>query len=131
MGPGLNAKELTSNNARVPEDAAKGVGRYEVGTFGALKGRSVPGDGLDIHHAMQKHPAGQVVKGYDPMTGPSMAVPRNEHARLSTLKGDYTGTARDLLARDIRDLRNNTSAPNSSLGQLIELNKEMYLSHPG
>lgn len=75
---------------------------------------------------MQKHPAGQAVKGYDPATGPSIALPRGEHSRLLTLKGDYTGSARDLLARDIRDLRNNTNAPNSSLRQLIDLNKEMY-----
>jgi hypothetical protein len=75
---------------------------------------------------MQKHPAGQADNGYDPATGPSIALPRGEHSRLSTLKGDYAGSARDLLARDIRDLRNSTNAPNSSLRQLIDLNKEMY-----
>jgi hypothetical protein len=86
----------------------------------------MPGDGLDIHHAMQKKPAGQVVSGYDPMTAPSIAVPADEHAQIPTLKGPYTGTARDLLAKDITDLRQNTGAPNKCLRQLIALNKEMY-----
>lgn len=106
--------------------AAKGVGKYEVGVYDALKSRSVAGDGLDIHHVMQKNPAGQAVRGYDPATGPSIAVPRGEHSRIPTIKGEYTGTARDLLAKDIRDLRNNTNAPNSALRELIDLNKQTY-----
>ena len=106
--------------------AAKGVGKYEVGAYDALKSRSVAGDGLDIHHAMQKNPAGQAVGGYNPANGPSIAVPRGEHSRIPTIKGEYTGSARDLLAKDIRDLRNYTNAPNSSLRELIDLNKQMY-----
>ncbi|MEX8505368.1 RHS repeat domain-containing protein [Leptothrix ochracea] len=107
--------------------AARGVGKYEVGAYDALKRRSVPaGDGLDIHHAMQKNPAGQAVGGYNPANGPSIAIPRGEHLRIPTIKGEYTGTARDLLAKDIRDLRNNTNAPNSSLRELIDLNKQTY-----
>lgn len=35
-------------------------------------------------------------------------------------------TARDLLAKDIRDLRNYTNAPNSAIKELIDLNKSMY-----
>ena len=105
---------------------AKSVGKYEVGAYDALKSRSVAGDGLDIHHAMQKNPAGQVVGGYTPATGPSIAVPRGEHSRIPTLKGEYRGSARDLLAKDIRGLRNNTSAPNSSLRDLVDLNKQTY-----
>lgn len=107
-------------------EAAKGLGKYDVGAYDALKGRSVAGDGLDIHHAMQKQPAGQVVKGYDPLTAPSISVPRGEHAQIPNLRGEYTGSARDLLARDIRNLRNYTNAPNSSLQELIDLNKQMY-----
>ena len=108
------------------DKAAKGVGKYEVGAYDALKSKSVAGDGLDIHHAMQKNPAGQAVGGYNPATGPSIAVPRGEHSRIPTLKGEYSGSARDLLAKDIRDLRNYTNAPNSSLRDLIDLNKQTY-----
>lgn len=112
-------KALTTN-------AEKGVAKYEVGTYDTLKSKSVAGDGLDIHHAMQKHPAGQVVEGYNPATGPSIAVPRGEHSGIPTLKGEYTGSARDILAKDIRDLRNYTNAPNDSLQNLINLNKQTF-----
>ena len=112
--------------ARAGEKAlgAARVGKYEVGTYDALKSKSVAGDGLDIHHAMQKNPAGQAVGGYNPATGPSIAVPRGEHSRIPTLKGEYSGSARDLLAKDIRDLRNNTSAPNSTLRELTDYLRE-------
>ncbi|MDP3629854.1 MAG: hypothetical protein Q8S43_02715, partial [Actinomycetota bacterium] len=107
-------------------DSARGVSKYEVGAFDALKSRSAAGDGLDIHHAIQKNPAGQVVGGYNPVNGPSIALPRAEHSGIPTIKGEYNGTARDLLAKDIRDLRNYTNAPNKSLLELIYLNKQMY-----
>jgi len=106
--------------------AANRLGKYEVGSFGGLKSRSIAGDGLDIHHAMQKQPAGQVVRGYNPSTAPSISLPRSEHMQIPNLRGEYSGSARDLLARDIGNLRNNTNAPNSSLRDLIELNKQMY-----
>jgi RHS repeat-associated protein len=104
----------------------EGVGEYEVGTYNSLKGRSIPDDGIEIHHAVQKHPAGQVVPGYDPKSGPSIALPRGEHREIPTMKGGYAGSARDLLAKDIRDLRTNTNAPNSALRELIQLNKDMF-----
>jgi hypothetical protein len=75
---------------------------------------------------MQKHPAGQVVPGYDPAKGPSIALPRGEHRAIPTLRGSYEGSARSLLAKDVMDLRNNTSAPNSALRELIRLNKEVF-----
>ncbi|WP_332405140.1 hypothetical protein [Vibrio metschnikovii] len=103
------------------------VTKYEVGTFDNLTKRSAVGDKLDIHHAAQKHPAGQVIDGYDPKTAPSIAVPARKHRRIPTIKGDYSGNARDLLAKDIKDLRSHTNAPNSALKDLIRLNKETYL----
>ena len=84
------------------------------------------GDKLDIHHVVQKHPAGQVISGYNPKTAPSMAVPRAEHKLIPTLKGPFTGTPRDLLAKDIKDLCNYTNAPPSAINDLIRLNKEMF-----
>ncbi len=102
------------------------VKKYEVSTYNDLKNRSVSGDELDIHHAMQKHPAGQVVPGYDPKTAPSIAIPKVEHQEIPTMKGPYTGSARDLLAKDVKDLREYTNAPASSIKELIKLNKEMF-----
>ena len=83
-------------------------------------------DGIEIHHVTQKHPASQVVEGYDKYTAPSIALPRSEHRAIPTLKGTYDGTARDLLAKDAWDLRNYTNAPNSAIKELINLNKQMY-----
>ncbi|WP_064792213.1 RHS repeat domain-containing protein [Shewanella woodyi] len=102
------------------------VEEYEVGNFNDLKNRSVTGDELDIHHAMQKQTAGKVVPDYDPKNAPSIVVPKVEHQQIPTMKGDYSGSARELLAKDIRDLRNYTNAPLSSIKELIKLNKEMF-----
>ena len=99
---------------------------YEVGKFDDLQRKSRIGDKLDVHHAVQKHPAGQIINGYDPKTGPSIALPRKEHKKIPTVKGQYTGTARDLLAKDIRDLRRYTNTPSSAIKKLINLNKEMF-----
>ena len=104
----------------------KPVQEYEVGTYNDLKNKSAPNDGLDIHHVTQKHPAGQVIDGYDGNKAPSIAVPTKEHRKIPTSKGSYEGNARDLLAKDISDLRQYTNAPNSALQQLIDLNKKMY-----
>lgn len=84
------------------------------------------GDNMDIHHVPQKHPASQVVEGYDPSKAPSIVVPAKEHRKIPTMKGDYSGSPRDILAKDIKDLREHTDAPNSSLKELIDMNKKMY-----
>lgn len=99
---------------------------YEVGGVDDLRARSVTGDGLDIHHAPQSHPAGQVIPGYNPKTGPGIALPDTEHDAVPRLRGPYPGTPRDLVARDIRNLRRYTGAPNSALFDLLRLIRQMY-----
>lgn len=106
--------------------AAEGVGAYEVGTYDALKASSLPGDALDIHHVGQAHAMEQIVPGYSRATGPAIALPQAEHAAIPTLRGTVDMSPRSLLARDIWNLRQYTNTPNSSLQQLIELNKTMY-----
>jgi RHS repeat-associated protein len=109
------------------EDAAKtGVRAYEVGTYDILKEKSVVGDTLDIHHVGQAHPMEQLVSDYDRATAPAIALPEGEHAMIPTIKGATTMTPRELLANDIQNLRNFTEAPNTSLQELIRLNKSMY-----
>lgn len=130
------AKEVISEGAeKMVKETAQGVSekstknfveKYEVGTFDNLQSRSKVGDGLDIHHAPQKHPAGQAIDGYDPKTAPSIALPSKEHKSLSTVKGDYSGNARSQLAKDVKDMRSNTNVPNQNLQDLIQLNKDMY-----
>jgi hypothetical protein len=99
---------------------------YQVGPVNELKNMSRPFDDLAIHHAGQQHPMSQIVPGYNPSTAPGVALPTLEHRAIPNLTGPYSGNARQLLAADIANLRNYTNAPNSSLLDLINLNREMY-----
>jgi hypothetical protein len=98
---------------------------YEVGSYSDLYNRS-KGDGLDIHHAPQKHPAKQVIEGYDPKNAPSISLSVKEHKKIPNLKGEYSGKPRDLLAKTVKDLRNYTKTPNSNILELIKENKKQY-----
>ncbi len=103
----------------------RGVEPYDVGRVDDLARRSI-GDVLDIHHVPQKHPASQVIPGYDPDIGPGIALPQPEHRRIPKLTGTYLGTARELVARDLWDLRRYTGAPNSALRELLALVRRIY-----
>ena len=124
---GLNLYAFVGNNpVNWVDPWGLQVQTYQVGTFDTLKGLSQVGDDLAIHHVIQKHPACQIIPGYDQATGPAIALPHSEHGAVPNLRGTYSGSARDLLARDIRNLRNYTNAPNSELKDLIKLNKQKY-----
>ena len=75
------------------------------------------------------------IKGYNPKTAPAINVPKLGHtSRIEendigivsrSLKG--VDNARQLLARDIRELRRvYPDIPNSKLRELVNLNKKMY-----
>jgi hypothetical protein len=73
-----------------------------------------------------------LVKNYDPDTAPAINVPKVGHT-ISGPKGIVSRStkgidnARQLLARDIRELRRvYDDIPNSALKELIDLNKKMY-----
>jgi hypothetical protein len=105
----------------------KGVDKFEVSTFDDLQKRSLPGDGLDLHHFPQKHPAKQVVPGYDPQQGTAMAIPNPMHKKIPVLKGTYSGTARDLLAKAAREGRK-AGVPNSKIREAINHAKGQHPS---
>ncbi|UJB64043.1 hypothetical protein YS110_04320 [Acidovorax sp. YS12] len=73
-----------------------------------------------------------LIPGYDAMTAPAILVPKVGH----TIKGpngivsrsaDGFSSPRDVLARDISELRRVYSdVPNSSLQDLIRMNKNAY-----
>jgi len=74
----------------------------------------------------------KLVDNYDPNTAPAINVPNIGHTRAG-LKGVVSRSTkgienpRQLLARDIMELRRvYDDIPNSSLRELIELNKKMY-----
>jgi hypothetical protein len=104
---------------------AKPVAPYEVGRANALEVRS-RGDDLHIHHVGQAHPMELTVPGYDRVTGPAIAIPRVNHVRIPNLSGPVNLTPRQIVARDIVNLRKYTSAPNSALQDLIQMNKDLY-----
>jgi RHS repeat-associated protein len=100
---------------------------YEVGMTKDLNERSVVGDDISIHHSIQGQPGSQLIPEYDYKNAPGIALPKAEHADIPTFRGTKTaGSPRQQLAKDIRDLRANTNAPNEKLQQLIDLNKMTY-----
>jgi hypothetical protein len=107
-------------------EAVEAVTEYEVGTFDNLLARSEVGDDLALHHVGQAHAMEQLIPGYDRATAPAIALTTAEHRLIPNLRGAVGLTPRQLLARDIMNLRTYTNAPNSSLKQLIQLNKDMY-----
>jgi hypothetical protein len=86
--------------------AAKGVRAGEAGAFGSLKG--VKGDGLTAHH-MPQAAAGRT--GYN--EGGALVMTQAEHVAtrtygskgVGTLQSDAGLSFRDVLARDVRDVR--------------------------
>jgi hypothetical protein len=90
------------------------------------------GTGLDSHHVGQKAIMKKFIPGYDPMKAPAILVPSIGHTEKGVvgivsrnIKG--INSARDLLARDIRELKRvYPDIPNSKLKELIELNKKIY-----
>nr|HDS0988251.1 RHS repeat protein [Pseudomonas putida] len=102
----------------------------------AVKGKNL---GLDSHHVGQKNLMKDLVEGYDPATGPAMLVPRVGHtvskegvgivsrSSINPRTGLPFTSARDVVARDIRELRRvYPEVPNEKLQELIALNRSMY-----
>ena len=85
----------------------------------------------------KKHPAGQLIPGYDVKTGAAIVLPIGEHNRIPNMKGDLPekpdfrsdGGRRRLLAQDVRNLRKHTNAPNCKIRELIGLNKKLFSKH--
>jgi RHS repeat-associated protein len=65
----------------VAGDLAGKIAKYSVGTYRDLRNASRVGDELALHHVPQRHPAAQVIPGYDPKT-----ALRSRYLRLSILK---------------------------------------------
>jgi len=58
--------------------------------------------------------------------GPAIALPQAEHRLIPNLRGEYTGTAEDLFARDIGNLRDFTSAPEEAIEALNTLFRGLF-----
>jgi hypothetical protein len=104
------------------------LGKYEVGAYNVL--REGAEAGLDAHHVGQKALMKQLVKNYDLETAPAILVPKAGHTvgeGVVSRSMNGFNSARDVIARDIRELRRvYPDIPNSQLQELIRLNKLMY-----
>ncbi|MCO7543121.1 RHS repeat-associated core domain-containing protein, partial [Pseudomonas sp. VA159-2] len=140
---GINLYEYAPNSVEWTDPL--GLCRYlkllwQVGTHkgnkNCVKGLSL---GLDSHHVGQKNLMKDLVKEYDPDTAPTILVPREGHtiskegvgivsrSKLNPKAGLPFTNARDLVARDIKELRRvYPDIPNGKLQELIRMNKEMY-----
>jgi len=103
---------------------------WEVGAYSELRGVEA---GLEAHHVGQKALMYKLIPGYDMSDAPSILVPRVGHTSgsgiLARSRGGTTMTARQVLARDIFELRRvykSRGIPNEPLQKLIQMNKEMY-----
>jgi hypothetical protein len=54
----------------------------DVGLASELLRKSVPGDGLEIHHVPQKYFASLNIAGYDPDSAPAIALPKAAHRSM-------------------------------------------------
>lgn len=127
---GVAAIALT--RGRAADDVLKAESNlWKVGTYSELKGTQA---GLNAHHVGQSALMKKMVEGYSHSSAPSILVPEVGHifkgpfGRVSTSTSGLT-TPRQVLSRDIMELRRvygPQGIPNSSLQQLIQMNKTMY-----
>ncbi|MGQ7249542.1 RHS repeat-associated core domain-containing protein, partial [Halomonas sp. V046] len=117
-----------------------GLDVFDVGSYRDLRGAVRGGrTGLDAHHAGQKAIMRDLVSGYDLNTAPAILVPKEGHtlsregvgivsrSKINPTTGQPFDSPRDLLARDVKELRRvYPEAPNNQLQELIGQNKEMY-----
>jgi hypothetical protein len=123
----LDEAAAVAKNADETVDVAKA--KYAVGPYKDMKGLS---PGLDAHHVGQQAPMKRLVPGYNPATAPTILVPKKGHTIRGAIRSIARShrqlkSARDVIARDIRELRRvYPDIPNSQLQYLIELNKLLY-----
>jgi RHS repeat-associated protein len=124
----LSAVPIMAVESAMTRVATNGASRvFEVGSYNALRGVEV---GLDAHHVGQKALMSKFIPGYNANTAPSILVPKLGHTQgIGVLARGTSGltNARQVIARDIFELRRvHPNIPNSSLEQLIQMNKTMY-----
>jgi RHS repeat-associated protein len=126
--PGGNSGQLHTGDALI--DAVRAGQVYEVGYANSL--RKTPVTGTQVHHVPQSRQAESLVGNFNPANRAGnevgLRLPISEHEAVNAAQRARTApaSARDLLADEIRILRNNTQVPNSQLKQAIELNRQLH-----
>jgi hypothetical protein len=108
-----------------------GRGLYEVGLAKDL--RNAPRLFTQAHHVPQIAQARSLVGDYnmasDAGNEVAIRITASEHIAINAAQATrpiVPATARQLLAHDIKMLRNNTGAPNAALQKLIQMNKDLH-----
>lgn len=105
---------------------------YEVGTYRDLQARSVRGDGLDIHHIVQKQIGLDMIPNYSEANGICVALRAGEHRKIPTLRSNeiaqkyHNKNARQILADDVWRNRQSGVIPTSVLLQAIRFHIQLY-----
>ena len=103
------------------------VEEFEIGTYRELKARSRPGDGLDIHHLIQKQIGLMYIPGYSAEYGICIAIEANQHRKIPTLTSNeinqryYGQHPRHILADNILRDRSAGVFPVSVLIEALRL----------
>jgi len=105
---------------------------YDVGTANNL--RKSAEKGTQVNHAPQSSPAESLIGGFNRRNKvgnePAIRLSRSEHEAVTAAQAARGAlpSARDLLASDIRILRNLTNAPYSALKKLLDMSRELHPS---
>ncbi|MEI8021674.1 MAG: polymorphic toxin-type HINT domain-containing protein, partial [Schlesneria sp.] len=123
-------EEIIIPDGKVTANYAPNKNLYDVGLAKDL--RKNPVAGTQVNHAPQSREAESLVGDFNVKNKvgnePAIRLPIEEHEAVSAAQYLRTATtsARDLLASEIRILRQTTNAPNSALQELIDLSKKRH-----
>jgi hypothetical protein len=123
-----NVADAAADATRAAGDVVPRV--YDVGAATQL--RKCPLPWTEVHHVPQSREAVSLVGDFNEINRegrePAIRLLKSEHIAVSNAQRLRTApaSARDLLAEEIRILRNNTGAPNSALQELIDLNRDLH-----
>jgi hypothetical protein len=80
-------------------------------------------DGLVIHHWPPIQAAKQVLPGYNPTTGPAIAIPQQEHLDITSgnYKGTYTDSPEALFDQATATMMEGTNAPPEAFSAISDL----------
>jgi hypothetical protein len=121
---GQKAPTATNTSSRA------GSGVYDVGLAKDLRSNRVTG--THVNHAPQSRHAESLIGDFNTVNEighePAIRLPISEHEAVTAAQAQrrVPASARELLADEVRILRNNTNAPNSALQELIRLNKDAH-----
>jgi len=81
---------------------------------------------LDLQHVPNIKDSKRLIRGFTTNKGVTIVIPSNEHKKIKCLDYSSIISARTLLAREVRNLKQCIGVPSIVLLKIIEANKERY-----